>query len=245
MKGLVVVLGYLVLFTGCSENEAKSLEEMASVEMKENTGQEGPSDDPVKESIVKKATYRLTFTSLWEKDDHLGRPEGAHFSPIVLTVHNENHVLFPIGELTGKGLERVAEVGNPTDLNVEIAEDKRRGNVLSSLNTKNQDVPKQLVQTIDVEVNFGFPLISFVTMIAPSPDWIVGLDSLELHDGEKFLESTGEIDLYAYNAGTEDGDRGGNFSINNSATRNPTPIEKLKGRGFDKPFAKVVLQKIK
>ncbi len=237
----IFLLGVIIIFTGCSENEARKTEDTSGVEMKQGAMDEV---DPIEEVTLKKARYRLTFTSLWDRDDHLGRPSNAHFSPIVLTVHNEAHRLLPIGEFTGKALERVAEVGVPTDLNQEIARDKSSGSVLSSLNTRNQNVPSQLTQIIEFEATTDFSLVSFVTMIAPSPDWIVGQDSLDLHDGADFLVSTGEINLYAYNAGTEDGDRGGNFSINNRATQNPTPIERLRGRGFDKPFAKVVIKQV-
>lgn len=240
-----VVIGLIAIgLIGCSGNEAETIErkDSASVEMKQGGLQE---DEDSQEAVVAKtAMYRLTFTSLWNKNSHVSLPGNAHFSPIVLTVHNDDHRLLPIGELTGKGLELVAELGKPEDLNKEIAQDKKSGSVLSSLNTSNQFVSKVLVQTVDITVSQDFPLLSFVSMVAPSPDWIVGLDSLILFDGDSFIKDTGDIDLYALNAGTEEGDRGGNFSIKNSSTRNPTPIEKLRGRGFDAPFAKVRIQQL-
>ncbi len=90
----IFLLGLLTIFAGCSENEARETEGAAGVEMKQESMNEPV--DPVEEVTLKKARYRLTFTSLWDKGDHLGRPGNAHFSPIVLTVHNEGHRLLPI-----------------------------------------------------------------------------------------------------------------------------------------------------
>ncbi len=224
MKKKIIILSVLLFSMACSGKNSKTLDES--------------------EGSLTKAKYRLTFTSLWNVTDHLNQPSSAHFSPVVLTVHNDGHRLLPVGELTGSSLENVAELGNPTEINKDILVEQNLGTVLQSINTSNQFVPSQLSQVIEFEVSLEHSMVSFVTMIAPSPDWVVGLDGRSLHDGTKFIDSTGSINLYAYNAGTEDGDFGGNFSLNNNPTTNPTPIERLTGLGFNKPFAKVIIEKI-
>lgn len=58
------------------------------------------------------------------------------------------------------------------------------------------------------------PQVSFVVRIVPSPDWFVGVDSLDLCDGDRWREQVA-VDLYPYDAGT---DSGFTFSSPNFAT---------------------------
>lgn len=56
--------------------------------------------------------------------------------------------------------------------------------------------------------------MSFVVRIVPSPDWFVGVDSLDLCEGSRWREQVA-LDLYPYDAGT---DSGFTFSSPNFAT---------------------------
>lgn len=56
--------------------------------------------------------------------------------------------------------------------------------------------------------------VSFVVRIVPSPDWFVGIDSLDLCDGDRWREEV-TVDLYPHDAGT---DSGFTFSSPNFAT---------------------------
>ena len=60
---------------------------------------------------------------------------------------------------------------------------------------------------IDFEVNPEYPLVTLITMIAPSPDWFVGVAGLSLLDGSGRWRKRVDVDLYPYDAGTEDGGR--------------------------------------
>ena len=57
---------------------------------------------------------------------------------------------------------------------------------------------------MDFSVSADHPFVSLVSMIAPSPDWFVGVADLSLHDGEGWVDSV-TVDLYAWDAGTDDG----------------------------------------
>ena len=46
--------------------------------------------------------------------------------------------------------------------------------------------------------------LSFIVRIVPSPDWFIGVDSLNLCDGDHWKESI-HLDLYPYDAGTDSG----------------------------------------
>ncbi|NWU59939.1 SPON2 protein, partial [Dromas ardeola] len=66
----------------------------------------------------------------------------------------------------------------------------------------------------ELEVHSRHPLVSFVVRIVPSPDWFVGIDSLNLCEGDHWMEEV-SIDLFPYDAGT---DSGFTFSSPNFAT---------------------------
>jgi len=74
---------------------------------------------------------------------------------------------------------------------------------------------------IDVEVTANFSKVSIITMLAPSPDWFIGIDSLDLCDSGKWRESMNITMLPPWDAGTEDGTA---FSISNAATNPPVNI---------------------
>uniref|UniRef100_A0A2K5XBH5 Spondin 2 n=2 Tax=Mandrillus leucophaeus TaxID=9568 RepID=A0A2K5XBH5_MANLE len=76
-------------------------------------------------------------------------------------------------------------------------------------------VPSGTGQTsAELEVQRRHSLVSFVVRIVPSPDWFVGVDSLDLCDGDRWREQAA-LDLYPYDAGT---DSGFTFSSPNFAT---------------------------
>ena len=77
----------------------------------------------------------------------------------------------------------------------------------------------------NIEVNTEYPLVSFITMIAPSPDWFVGVHDFNLCDTTtgKWKESRTR-DLPPYDAGTDSGLR---FQSSNLATNPPEDIHLL------------------
>ena len=65
------------------------------------------------------------------------------------------------------------------------------------------------------QVTANFPKVSIITMLAPSPDWFIGIDSLDLCNSGKWRESVNVTMLPPWDAGTEDGTA---FSTDNAAT---------------------------
>ena len=72
------------------------------------------------------------------------------------------------------------------------------------------------------------PLVSVTSMVAPSPDWFVGLSGLDLCRNGNWI-SEQEFTLYAYDAGA---DSGITYTSANGATSTPELIRKL----HEKPF---------
>ncbi len=69
--------------------------------------------------------------------------------------------------------------------------------------------------SLNFEINKDYPLVTLVSMVAPSPDWFVGVAGLDLRgtDGE-FVQSL-LVPLVVYDAGTDSGLR---FTSSNSAS---------------------------
>jgi len=84
--------------------------------------------------------------------------------------------------------------------------------------------PGAIKTGIDVEVTANFSKVSIITMLAPSPDWFIGIDSLDLCDSGKWRESVNVTMLPPWDAGTEDGTA---FSISNAASNPPVNISEI------------------
>ncbi|GAB4317561.1 MAG: hypothetical protein Kow0074_06220 [Candidatus Zixiibacteriota bacterium] len=74
--------------------------------------------------------------------------------------------------------------------------------------------------SLDFDISLDFPLVTLVSMIAPSPDWFVGVSGLALFDGSDWVDSL-VIELYPYDAGT---DSGTDYASPNEATNPPGDI---------------------
>ena len=68
--------------------------------------------------------------------------------------------------------------------------------------------------SVSFEVSQKFPLLSITSMLAPSPDWFVGTDSLNLRQDGRWIDEL-TVDLPVYDAGT---DSGSDFTSNNANT---------------------------
>ena len=75
--------------------------------------------------------------------------------------------------------------------------------------------PEEVQSGIDVEVTENFPKVSIITMVAPSPDWFIGIDSLDMCDDGTWRESMNVTMLPPWDAGTEEGNQ---FSSSNAAS---------------------------
>ena len=74
------------------------------------------------------------------------------------------------------------------------------------------------------------PLLTLVTMIAPSPDWFVGVHDLVMRDEENWIGRQ-TVELWPYDAGTEEV-TSITFSTGGSASQPHQPISRLDGFPF-------------
>ena len=181
------------------------------------------------------ATYAVTFTGAWTAEATPGGlPDGAHFSPLIGGVHNAAVAFLEAGGQATPGIESMAERGRTATLTEEIQ--AAGANALSVLR-KDSGPGATASDTFDaVTVTADHPRITLLSMIAPSPDWFVGVFALSLLDEEGNWIEALTVDLHPWDAGTEEGD---DFSFDNAATVPHGTITSLQGtsRFSDAPMA--------
>ena len=164
------------------------------------------------------ATYQVNFDATWSSSTHPNAyPNNAHFSPLIGATHKASANLWQAGQLASNGIESMAETGNNSNLTGEINALRNSGQAGLRLLGGAPNSPGST--SITFTTTDEFPLVSLVTMIAPSPDWFVGVDSLSLMDNGVWVDKV--VTLYAWDAGT---DSGTNFTSGNQNTNPQEPI---------------------
>lgn len=158
------------------------------------------------------ATYTITVTGKWSSPD-FAVPGGAHFTTFVGMIHNSNAWLWKDGTKASPGTELLAEVGNGTTMLTEI------DSMITARNASSLILfvaPATITgsRMASIYCNSNYAQVSFASMLGPTPDWFVGVSGISLYNKNNWVADT-IVNLYAYDAGTEDGDM---FGYNNPAT---------------------------
>ncbi len=160
------------------------------------------------------ANYRVTFTGTWTADKitQSSLPGGAHFTTLIGATHNSQVTFWQVGGMATAGVELVAELGGISTFTSEI-------NASSQVGRRLEFGSSFIGATSQVSTNFqatkSHPLVTLLSMVAPSPDWFVGVSGLSLLDGSNQWRTSLSVDLHPYDAGTENGS---GFSLSNTAT---------------------------
>ena len=179
-------------------------------------------------------TYQVTFQGTWTTAATPGGlPGSAHFSPLIGTVHNDRVTFWEVGGMASRGVEDVAELGHTSAFKSEINASDHAGAIIE----KGLGTGGTPEVSVEFETTRDHPLVTLITMIAPSPDWFVGVSGLSLLDARDRWLPRLEVDLFPYDAGTENGN---GFSLSNSATVPQGTITRIRGTGpfTDEPMAK-------
>lgn len=154
------------------------------------------------------ALYRVTFNATWSQASHphpdgaASFPDNAHFSPLIGATHSEDAHFWAPGELASSGIEQMAETGGISGLREEIS--AAGSDALDLLQGGGAQSPGDAtVQRFQADLDH--PLVTLVTMVAPSPDWFVGVHGLSLLDEQGAWRETITVTLTAYDAGSDDG----------------------------------------
>ncbi len=158
-------------------------------------------------SEASEALYSVRFVASWSEETHpVNFPSNPHFSPLTGAVHNEQVILWEPGQNASDGIEVMAETGGTGPLLNEIQAATDQGYVLSSIEGGGvAESPGAIA--VEFLVNRDYPLVTLVSMLAPSPDWFVGVHGLQMvNQNGSFIDSV-TVDLNLYDSGTDGGER--------------------------------------
>ena len=185
-------------------------------------------------TVASDAQYRVTFTSIWDDIVFPTRfPANAHFSGLIGTTHNNSVNFWANGIVASDGVKQVAETGGKSAFKVEIESSQNNGNAEFLLDGGGIGSSPGNV-SYEFSINQNFSLVTLISMVAPSPDWFVGIHDIDLYDSNAgdWLQSK-TIDLKVYDAGTDDGVI---FTASNSATSPRENISLLSSIASDTDF---------
>ena len=164
--------------------------------------------------------YEVTFNALWSEETHPDDfPSNPHFSGLIGSSHNDKVFFWRLGELASPGIKNMAETGSKSPLNEEIGFTVLNGNALDIISGSGIN-PSPGSTSVNFKVSENFPLVSLVSMVAPSPDWFVGVDSINLYENGSFIDEKTVV-LYVCDSGT---DSGTNYTSPDESTNPPILI---------------------
>jgi hypothetical protein len=121
------------------------------------------------------------------------------------------------------GIKNMAENGVNSPLEDEIGSLIAGGNACELITGRGLSPSPGMVE-LNFTINPDCPLVTVVTMIAPSPDWFVGVNSLNLNENGAWIEQR-VVELFPYDAGT---DSGSTYTSPDEPTISPNSIHKIK-----------------
>lgn len=164
------------------------------------------------------ARYMVTFEATWTAQTHAA-PPSPHFSRLVGGTHAASVRFWQPGGVASDGIESMAERGGVSPLDAEIMAAIAAGTAQHVFVGDAVPVTPMTV-SLEFDVSQQFPLVTLVTMVAPSPDWFVGVDSLPLFEGGDWVAER-SVPLRPWDAGT---DSGTDFDSPNRDTQPRAPI---------------------
>ena len=153
------------------------------------------------------ARYQVVFNATWSQATLPTNWPGAsaHFSGLVGGTHNGSVHFWRDGETASEGIHLMAELGQKTALLNETSPAIASGAAHFQLSGGGiSPSPGSVTLVFPQAMRRDFPLVTLVSMIAPSPDWFVGVDSLSLIESDQWVTNK-VVTLYGRDAGTDSG----------------------------------------
>lgn len=190
------------------------------------------------------AQYQLEFKAVWSPETHPDSyPLGAHWSSLVGGVHSHRVAFWNIGQPASPGIKSMAEFGGTSTLAAEINAAKSAGLALATLLGPSIGSGSGTA-TVNFTASLDHPLVTITSMIAPSPDWFIGLSGFNLIRGGIWISQI-DLLLQLFDAGT---DSGPSYRSPDQATNPRDPITAIAGfpalvDGSIRPFGTITLTK--
>ena len=170
-------------------------------------------------------TYQVKFEGNWTLASTPGGVVGgAHFTTLIGGVHGSGVTFWQAGGQASAGVEGVAELGSTGTFRSEVQGSSHTLSVIE----QGVSGTGTGTATFNIDVTRTHPLVTLLSMIGPSPDWFVGVSGVSLLDGSDQWRESHVVDLFPYDAGTEDGKE---FSLSNPATNPQGVITRIAGTG--------------
>jgi len=175
------------------------------------------------EAPAASARYQLTLEATWSATTHpLEFPPNPHFSGLIGASHSPAVRLWEEGETATPGMKNMAETGGKSPLDSEIDALIGIGSACTTISGGGIN-PSPGVVTVTFTVSQDCPVVSVVSMIAPSPDWFVGVSALSLFENGEWIEQW-VVELFPYDAGT---DSGSSYASPDEPTESPEAIHRI------------------
>lgn len=188
MRHQLSALGLAALMTACSGSDPRV----------------SPTTPSPVASAAPRARYRVTFDATWSAATHPGGvPRVPHFSGLIGATHRAGQQFWSEGAFASEGIRAMAERGRKTPLDQEVQAAIAAGHAEHLLSGDAVDLTPGSA-TLEFEIGRDHPLVTLVTMVAPSPDWFVGVSGLSLTEGGDWLAER-VVALPPWDAGTDSG----------------------------------------
>ena len=194
----IPALAAMLLCSACARG-APTAEPAPAAQAPAPTETPAPTEDPA----PTEARYRVTFAATWSAATHPRNfPPNPHFSGLVGATHGDIRI-WQSGKVASDGMELMAETGAKSRLLSEIDQLVERGSAHARLSGGGLSTSPA---TVNLEFNAvsSHPFVTLVSMLAPSPDWFVGVSALPLMEDGAW-RARAEVELSLYDAGTDDG----------------------------------------
>jgi len=155
------------------------------------------------------AKYEVIFEGLWSRHTHPkdfpSNEWQTAFSHMIGASHSIDYDLWKYGELSSPALQMLAETGQTRKLEIDMKRSSK--NIRSVIKARGLEQRSNVVgRTFAVfRVDATKHLLSLVSKIKPSPDWIVGVSLENLCLPNDTWVDSRVIDLYPWDAGTNSG----------------------------------------
>ena len=152
------------------------------------------------------AMYKVTFSNFLSKTGpfrNIVPRGGLVFSPMIGVTHSPRVSLFRRGRPVSRAVQQVCENGRNIRL-LRLARTLRRSRRVASIAHTRGPVRPRKVGYLKLRATCRNRYLSVITMIAPSPDWVVQINNMPLWRGGKFIKGA-RGRLVAYDCGTDSG----------------------------------------
>jgi len=183
IKIRLIILTGLIICVSCNNNPLEPDEDVSSMK------------------------YRIEIINIWNSQSPAWPDQNAHFSWIGGATHNANVKFWEAGTLASPGIDLMSVTGLTMELKSEILIEITKGNAENLINQQQWFCPDETTHSNCGELSFEtvvtkeFPLVSLVSMLGPSPDWFIGIESLSLVDSNGTFIPRIVYELFPYDAG--------------------------------------------